>query len=140
MLLDGSDLQRKAESCHKASFPHVDMSLPKMQMSVFCAALTVCMNKRVRAARLTLHFEKFCTSSLGDHCTLAGVLSISICMRKRKRSSNIQTLQHSTKESKRFLLKYLGLNPLSLMAIKGNVLITTNLSLWRASGESQSLN
>lgn len=40
MLLGGSHLQRKAENCHEALFPNVDMSLPKMQMSVFSACTT----------------------------------------------------------------------------------------------------
>lgn len=122
VLLEGSHLQRKAESCHKASLPYVDVPLPKMQMSVFCESTTSMHKQECKSSsvRLTLHFEKFCTSSLGDHCTLA-VLSVSICMRKRKRSREIQTLQNLTKESKRFLLKYLKLNRLPLMVIKGNV-------------------
>ena len=40
VLLGGSHLQRKAESCHEASFPNVDTLLPKMQMSVFSACTT----------------------------------------------------------------------------------------------------
>lgn len=114
VLLEGSHLQRKAESCHKASLPYVDVPLPKMQMSVFCESTTSMHKQECKSSsvRLTLHFEKFCTLA---------VLSVSICMRKRKRSREIQTLQNLTKESIRFLLKYLKLNRLPLMVIKGNV-------------------